>query len=214
VSLRGALAREELRLEYQPLVNIATEQIIGFEALLRWDHPDRGVVGPAEFIPVAEETGLIIPIGEWVLRRACQDAATWPADVRIAVNLSPVQFRSQNLVQAVFSALAASHLAPTRLDLEITETVLLNDSETTLAILHQLKNLGVGISMDDFGTGYSSLSYLQKFPFSKIKIDQSFIRGLGEGAEALAIIRAVTGMTRSKATMPAARVRWRMPLPC
>lgn len=195
--LRRALSRDEFRLDYQPLVNVSSGKIVGFEALIRWDHPVRGVIGPNVFIPVAEETGLIVGIGEWVLRRACMDAATWPADVRIAVNLSPVQFRSPNLVQAVFSALAVSHLSATRLDLEITETVLLNDSDATLAVLHQLKELGVRISMDDFGTGYSSLSYLQKFPFSKIKIDQSFVRALGSGDEALAIIRAVTGIGQS-----------------
>ncbi|MEO7223092.1 MAG: EAL domain-containing protein [Devosia sp.] len=195
--LRRALDRGEFRLDYQPLVNVSSDKIVGFEALIRWDHPVRGVIGPNEFIPVAEETGLIVGIGEWVLRQACLDAATWPADVRIAVNLSPAQFRSPNLVQAVFSALAVSHLAATRLDLEITETVLLNDSDATLAVLHQLRELGVRISMDDFGTGYSSLSYLHKFPFSKIKIDQSFVRALGSGDEALAIIRAVTGIGQS-----------------
>jgi EAL domain-containing protein (putative c-di-GMP-specific phosphodiesterase class I) len=197
IDLRAALQRQEFRLAYQPLVNIESDEITGFEALVRWHHPVKGVISPADFIPLAEETGLIVPLGEWILRQACQDAARWPSNIRIAINLSPVQFRSPGLLQAVFSSLAASRLAPTRLDLEITETVLLKDSQATLATLHQLKDLGVRISMDDFGTGYSSLSYLQKFPFSKIKIDQSFIQSLGMGEESLAIIRAVTGMSRS-----------------
>jgi predicted signal transduction protein with EAL and GGDEF domain len=197
MDLRLALARGELELHYQPLMNLASEQVVGFEALIRWNHPERGLIGPAEFIPIAEETALIVPIGEWVLRQACKDATTWPADVSVSVNLSPVQFRAPGLVAAVFSALASSKLSATRLDLEITEAVLLHDSDTTLATLGQLRELGVRISMDDFGTGYSSLSYLQKFPFNKIKIDQSFVRNLGEREEALAIIRAVTGMGRS-----------------
>jgi diguanylate cyclase (GGDEF)-like protein len=197
IDLRAALQRQEFRLAYQPLVNIESDEITGFEALVRWHHPVKGIISPADFIPLAEETGLIVPLGEWILRQACQDAARWPSNIRIAINLSPVQFRSHGLLQAVFSSLAASRLSPTRLDLEITETVLLKDSQATLATLHQLKDLGVRISMDDFGTGYSSLSYLQKFPFSKIKIDQSFIQSLGAGDESLAIIRAVTGMSRS-----------------
>jgi diguanylate cyclase (GGDEF)-like protein len=197
LDLRAALQRGEFELYYQPLVNVASEAVVAFEALIRWRHPERGLVGPGEFIPIAEETGLIVPIGEWVLRQACEDATSWPAAISVSVNLSPVQFRSPGLVAAVFKAVAAAHLSPTRLDLEITETVLLHDSEATLSTLHQLKDLGVRISMDDFGTGYSSLSYLQKFPFNKIKIDQSFVQNLGEREEALAIISAVTGMGRS-----------------
>ncbi|MHB1103847.1 MAG: bifunctional diguanylate cyclase/phosphodiesterase [Devosia sp.] len=197
LDLRQALTRGEFELYYQPLMNVASERVVGFEALVRWNHPERGLIGPSEFIPVAEETALIVPIGEWVLRQACKDATTWPATVSVSVNLSPVQFRTAGLVATVFNALAASRLSATRLELEITETVLLNDSEATLATLGQLRDMGVRISMDDFGTGYSSLSYLQKFPFSKIKIDQSFVQNLGEHEEALAIIRAVTGMGRS-----------------
>jgi diguanylate cyclase (GGDEF)-like protein len=196
VDLRAAIAREEFELYYQPLMDVESSEIIGFEALIRWHHPKRGLVTPAEFIPIAEETGLIVQIGEWVLRRACFDAAKWPANIRVSVNLSPVQFRSAALIFSVAGALASSRLSPTRLDLEITETVLLQDSETTIATLFQLREMGVQISMDDFGTGYSSLSYLQKFPFSKIKIDQSFIRDIGKGPEAIAIIRAVTGMSK------------------
>jgi diguanylate cyclase (GGDEF)-like protein/PAS domain S-box-containing protein len=197
MDLRAAMQRGDFELFYQPLLNIATEEVVAFEALIRWRHPQRGLIGPGEFIPIAEETGLIVPLGEWVLRQACQDAIRWPSSISVSVNLSPVQFRNAGLVNAVFQAVAASHLSPTRLDLEITETVLLNDSEATLATLGQLKDLGVRISMDDFGTGYSSLSYLQKFPFNKIKIDQSFVQNLGLTEESLAIIRAVTGMGRS-----------------
>jgi EAL domain-containing protein (putative c-di-GMP-specific phosphodiesterase class I) len=164
------------------------------EALLRWKHPVRGNVPPSVFIPVAEETGLIIPLGEWVLHRACSDTATWPRGVKIAVNLSPVQFRDHGLPLQVVSALAKSGLAPRRLELEITERVLLEDSDGTMAAMEQLKNLGVGISLDDFGTGYSSLNYLRKFPFHKIKIDQSFIADLGQQRDACAIIRAVASL--------------------
>ena len=179
VGLRRALANEEFELHYQPLVNLKDNSVTGFEALLRWRDPERGLVPPGEFIPLAEETGLIVPIGDWVIRRACADAATWPRNLSVAVNLSAVQFRGRHLTTVVFGALAASHLLPSRLELEITESVLLKDSEATLATLHQLRDFGVRISMDDFGTGYSSLSYLRSFPFDKIKIDQSFIRDLG-----------------------------------
>src|SRR3984893_5422280 len=152
-----------------------TECVTGYEALIRWHHPERGMIPPLDFIPVAEETGLIVPMGDWVLRQACAEAATWPSDVKAAVNLSPIQSKSKGLLLSVISALAASGLSPSRLELEITESVLLQDADATLAILNELRGLGVRISMDDFGTGYSSLSYLRKFPFDKIKIDQSFI---------------------------------------
>jgi diguanylate cyclase (GGDEF)-like protein len=197
VDLRQALGRGEFALHYQPLVNVASRNVTGFEALLRWHHPERGLISPAEFIPLAEEIGLIGPIGEWVLRQACTDAAAWPAPIGVAVNLSPVQFRSRHLVTAVFSALAGSHLPASRLELEITEAVMLDDTESTLATLHQLRALGVRISMDDFGTGYSSLSYLRRFPFDKIKIDQSFIRDLPDRSDSVAIVRAVSGLGRS-----------------
>jgi diguanylate cyclase (GGDEF)-like protein len=197
IDLRRALATGEFELHYQPLLNLASEQVTGFEALLRWRHPEQGLIPPAEFIPLAEEIGLIVPIGEWVLRQACRDAVTWPNEIKVAVNLSPVQFKSRNLVASVFSALSVSQLPPSRLELEITETVLLDDSEAVLSMLHQIKALGVRISMDDFGTGYSSLSYLRSFPFDKIKIDRSFVRDLATRDDAVAIIRAVTGLSTS-----------------
>ncbi|HEY5065740.1 MAG TPA: EAL domain-containing protein [Xanthobacteraceae bacterium] len=195
--LRQAVAHSAFELHYQPIFDLERNEVTSFEALLRWQHPTRGLVAPLEFIPLAEETGLIIPIGEWVLREACAQAAKWPEDVHVAVNLSPAQFKNANLAGVVAGALSHSGLAARRLELEITETVLLQDSEGTLATLHQLRNLGIAISMDDFGTGYSSLSYLRKFPFDKIKIDQSFIRDLDESGDSLAIIRAVTGLGSS-----------------
>ena len=194
MDLRGALARNEFEVFYQPLVDLHSAALNGFEALLRWRHPARGLVSPAEFIPLAEEIGLISPIGAWVLKQACSDAAGWPSHLTVAVNLSPVQFRSKALVLDVVAALGASGLAASRLELEITEAVMLQDTEATLATLAQLKALGARISMDDFGTGYSSLSYLRKFPFDKIKIDQSFIRDLSSRPESLAIVRAVAGL--------------------
>jgi diguanylate cyclase (GGDEF)-like protein len=194
IDLRKAIANSEFELFYQPLVDMRTERVTGFEALIRWHHPERGMIPPLEFIGVAEETGLIGPIGDWVLRRACAEAATWPRDVKIAVNLSPLQFKNKGLLRSVVSALAASGLSPNRLELEITESVLLQDGDTTLAILHELRELGVRISMDDFGTGYSSLSYLRKFPFDKIKIDQTFIFDMSDHNDSLAIVRAVIAM--------------------
>jgi diguanylate cyclase (GGDEF)-like protein len=194
MDLRGALARNEFEVHYQPLVDLHSAKLNGFEALLRWRHPQRGLVSPAEFIPLAEEIGLISPIGAWVLRQACTDAVGWPSDLTVAVNLSPIQFRSRSLALDVVAALGASGLPASRLELEITEAVMLHDTETTLAILTELKALGARISMDDFGTGYSSLSYLRKFPFDKIKIDQSFVRDLANRPESLAIVRAVAGL--------------------
>lgn len=192
--LRRALARGEFELVYQPLVNLAAGRISGFEALLRWRHPERGFVPPGEFVPLAEEVGLIVPLGEWVIAQACADAARWPADLKVAVNLSPMQFADPGLVDAVARALDAAGLAPGRLELEITETVLLRYSDETLATLHRLRRRGIGISMDDFGAGYSSLSYLCKFPFDKVKIDQSFVRDLGHRSGGAAIVHAVTGL--------------------
>ncbi len=197
MDLRSALSNGEFELYYQPIVSIRSEQICAFEALLRWKHPKRGVISPAEFIPIAEETGLIIPIGEWVLRKACIEAAKWPNEIRVAVNLSPVQFKTSDLHQVVFGALTQSDLKSKRLELEITESALLLENERTLSILHQLRELGVRISMDDFGTGYSSLSYLRSFPFDKIKIDQSFVRDLSHNEDSMAIIRAVTTLGNS-----------------
>jgi diguanylate cyclase (GGDEF)-like protein len=202
LDLRKALINAELELHYQPLVNLDRGEVSSFEALVRWNHPARGRISPADFIPLAEETGLIVPIGEWALRQACADAATWPEHIKVAVNLSPVQFKSESLVRAVFSALTAAALAPSRLELEITETVLLQDSEATLGMLHRLRALGVRISMDDFGTGYSSLSYLRSFPFDKIKIDRSFITDIAHSDQSQAIVQAVTslGQTLGMAT--------------
>jgi diguanylate cyclase (GGDEF)-like protein/PAS domain S-box-containing protein len=194
VALRQALAAGQFDLHYQPQINVETRRITGCEALLRWMHPERGMIPPAEFIPVAEEIGLIVPLGEWVLRKACIDAASWPDDAKVAVNLSPIQVSSQNLVPVVISALAAAGLPGQRLEIEITESVLMHNTSTTMATLHRLRELGVHISMDDFGTGYSSLSYLRKFPFDKIKIDRSFISGLPDDDEATAIVRAVAGL--------------------
>jgi diguanylate cyclase (GGDEF)-like protein len=192
--LRKALIAGELELHYQPVINIASGKISGLEALVRWQHPSNGLVSPATFIPLAEETGLIVPIGEWVIRQACATAAQWPADLRIAVNLSPAQLRNPALPQMLLSALAVSGLAPGRLELEITETVLLHDSAATLAILFRLRELGVRIAMDDFGTGYSSLSHLQRFPFDKIKIDRSFINNIAADVSSLNIVRAVAAL--------------------
>jgi diguanylate cyclase (GGDEF)-like protein/PAS domain S-box-containing protein len=197
LDLRKAFANGEFDLHYQPLINLRADRISGFEALLRWHHPERGMVLPGEFIPLAEEIGLIGPLGEWVLRAACSEAARWPGDLKIAVNLSPAQFRTRSVVQAVLSALAHSGLPPHRLELEITESVLLAETEANLAILHQLRGIGARISMDDFGTGYSSLSYLRSFPFDKIKIDRSFVRDLAERPDCMAIIRAVAGLGAS-----------------
>jgi diguanylate cyclase (GGDEF)-like protein len=200
LDLRNALRGNQMELVYQPLIDLRTRSVAGFEALLRWRHPTKGPILPDRFIPLAEEIGAIVPIGEWVLRRACAVAATWPEQLpeqlKIAVNLSPVQFRSRGLVGIVAAALRDSGLAPDRLELEITETVLLNDTTATLATLHDLRALGVRIAMDDFGTGYSSLSYLRQFPFDRIKIDPSFIRELGTPGDCSAIVRAVTALSR------------------
>ncbi len=197
LDLRRAFANGEFELHYQPLVDIAADRISGFESLLRWRHPEKGMISPADFIPVAEDIGLIVSLGEWVLREACTEAAKWPDAIKVAVNLSPVQFRSRNLVQAVISALAHSGLSPLRLELEITESLFLAETEANLAILHQLRGLGISISMDDFGTGYSSLSYLRSFPFDKIKIDRSFVKDIAERPDCVAIVRAISGLGRS-----------------
>jgi diguanylate cyclase (GGDEF)-like protein len=196
IDLRKAFAADQFSLMYQPQVRLLDGELSGLEALLRWNHPERGPVSPAEFIPIAEENGLIVPLGEWVLRRACAEAATWPGDIRVAVNLSAVQFRNRGLVPSVVNALAATGLAPRRLELEITEAVLLQDDEATVSALHQLREFGIRISMDDFGTGYSSLSYLRSFPFDRIKIDRSFIQD-GATRDSAAIIRAIAGLGAS-----------------
>jgi predicted signal transduction protein with EAL and GGDEF domain len=195
-SLRNALAAREFELHYQPLINPATNAITGFEALIRWHHPDKGLLAPAAFIPLAEETGLINPIGEWVIREACTTAAKWPSNLRVAVNLSPIQFRSPGLVCCIAQALGVSGLSPDRLELEITEGTLLEDSEAMLAILYQLRELGISVAIADFGTGRSSLNYLQGFPFDRIKIHRSFVKDITESPGSLNIVRAVTALAK------------------
>jgi EAL domain-containing protein (putative c-di-GMP-specific phosphodiesterase class I) len=197
IGLRMALARREFRLVFQPVLNIQENRISALEALIRWDHPERGLVSPNEFIPVAEETGLIVAIGEWVLREACLAASKWPRPVRVAVNLSPMQVRHRQIVSQVAAALADSGLPAERLELEITESILLAETHQSLETLHKLRALGVRIAMDDFGTGYSSLSYLRAFPFDKIKIDRSFMQDLSAQDESLAIVKAAIGLGRS-----------------
>jgi diguanylate cyclase (GGDEF)-like protein/PAS domain S-box-containing protein len=194
IELRDAIQRDVLRPHYQPLIDLSTGRITGFEALARWPHPERGMVPPSEFIPVAEETGLITSLGRLMLRQACHDAAAWPDDVGVAVNMSPLQFRVGNVLSLVMDVLKQTGLPPTRLELEITETLVLEKSSQVLATLHALRALGVRISMDDFGTGYSSLSYLRNFPFDKLKIDQSFIRDLAANREAQAIVRSIISL--------------------
>ena len=194
LELRQAIVDGGFEVHYQPLVHLRDNRVSGCEALLRWRHPDRGMISPAEFIPVAEDTGLINELGEWVLKTACAEAATWPDDVRIAVNVSPVQFRSHTLVLKIAGVLAATGLPANRLELEITEAVLIHDDEAAFVMLNQLRELGVRIALDDFGTGYSSLSYLQRFPFDKIKIDRCFIKDIVEHAGSSSIVQAVVNI--------------------
>ena len=196
IAMRGALANGEFEIYYQPIYRADDAEVSGFEALLRWNDPRRGMISPAEFIPLAEETGLIVSIGEWVLRKACLDAAGWSRNVRVAVNLSPIQIGCPHLVSMVTSALAMAGLDPRRLELEITESVMMKDTERTLETLRRLRQIGIRIAMDDFGTGYSSLGYLRSFPFDKIKIDQSFVREIEMRKDVRAIVRAVTGLAK------------------
>ena len=195
--LRGAIERGEFELHFQPLFDLEKARIGSFEALIRWNHPTRGLVSPLDFIPIAEDTGLIVPIGAWAMREACRHAVSWPEHVRVAVNVSSVQFHRSGLSETVLSALASSGLAPDRLEMEITESIFLEGSEATLALLHSLRSLGIRIALDDFGTGYSSLSYLQSFPFDKIKIDRSFIQALLTRPGASAVVRAITDLARA-----------------
>ena len=198
LELRQAIAEEALEVYYQPSVSLTDNHIVGCEALVRWRHPERGMISPAEFIPIAEETGLVNQLGEWVLKTACAEAATWPADISVAVNVSPVQFRSGTLALKIAAALAESGLPASRLELEITEAVLIRDDEAALRILHQLRGLGVRIALDDFGTGYSSLSYLQRFPFDKIKIDRCFVADIAEPGGSSCIVRAVVDIAAER----------------
>jgi diguanylate cyclase (GGDEF)-like protein len=197
IELRNALAAGQLQLYYEPLVNGKTGEVRCFEALLRWLHPQLGSIPPSEFIPLAEESGLIGPLGQWVLRSACAEAAKWPSRFRVAVNLSPIQFKNMNLVNVIVGSLAASGLPASRLELEITESLLLESDPKNIAVLHELRSLGIRIVMDDFGTGFSSLNYLRSFPFDKIKIDQSFVRDMSKGHESVAIIKAIIDLGRA-----------------
>jgi diguanylate cyclase (GGDEF)-like protein len=197
VDLREAIEHKELELHYQPIVNVRGNVVSGFEALARWRHPAKGMVPPAVFIPVAEDSGLIVPLGEWALMEACRNAAQWPGDLKVAVNLSPVQFTAPNLFETIEQTLAKTGLAPHRLELEITERIFMENSENTLATLRRIKELGVRIAMDDFGTGYSSLSYLRSFPFDKIKVDRAFVSDLSERNEHVVIVQAVVSIARA-----------------
>jgi diguanylate cyclase (GGDEF)-like protein len=197
LDLRRALPRNEFELHYQTIIDMATHRPCGAEALVRWHHPRHGLMGPDSFVPLAEETGLIVPLGEWILRRACADAARWPVPVKLAVNLSPVQFRDGRLVETIGTILAEEGLPPQRLELEITESVLLQRNTDTHAALRELKCLGLSIVLDDFGTGYSSLSYLRTFPFDKIKLDRSFVGELTENADCVAIVSAIAGLGKA-----------------
>jgi predicted signal transduction protein with EAL and GGDEF domain len=195
--LRQALGRNQFQVYYQPIVSAQTQKVIGFEALLRWNHPTRGSVPPSDFVPIAEETGLIAEIGEWVLRTACRDAAQWPDHVSVSVNLSPRQLVIPALPNAVTEALAASRIQPGRLELEVTESVFMSDSDGSLDTLRRVRSLGIGISLDDFGTGYSSLGYLNKTIFHTLKIDGSFVRDAARKSETVSIIRAIVALADS-----------------
>jgi len=194
LELRQAIVDGSFELHYQPLLHLEDGRVSCCEALLRWRHPERGTISPADFVPVAEDTGLINDLGHWVLNTACREAVNWPDHIHVAVNVSPIQFKSQTLALNVAAALAASGLAPARLELEITEAVLIRDDDAALDILHQLRELGVRIALDDFGTGYSSLSYLQRFPFDKIKIDRAFIKDLAGTGASSTIVQAVVNI--------------------
>ena len=197
IGLRDALTNGEFELHYHPIVEIKTREIASIEALIRWRHPQRGMIAPGEFIALAEETGLINPIGQWVLHKACSDAVTWPSHIKVSVNLSPVQFRKINPIEVFCAALTNSGLPPERLELEITESVLMQGNAENVETLHQLRSLGIAIVLDDFGTGYASLSYLRMFPFDKIKIDRSFVNELSKSAGCASIVAAVAGLGRS-----------------
>jgi EAL domain-containing protein (putative c-di-GMP-specific phosphodiesterase class I) len=192
--LRKALPNGELEVHYQPILALSTDRITAFEALLRWNHPTMGRIPPNDFIPLAEEINIIGDIGAWVLKRACQEAMTWPDDIKVSVNLSAIQFENRRIPLDIVAALGSSGLPAHRLEVEITEATMLQNTEAVVAALQQIRELGVAISMDDFGTGYSSLSYLRKFPFDKIKIDQCFIRDMEKDPNAASIIRAVIGL--------------------
>lgn len=197
LDLRRAVDREEFEIFYQPQTCLPDEGIVGVEALIRWHHPERGIVSPGEFIPVAEDVGLIVPIGAWLLEKACSEVANWPEPIVLAVNLSSVQFSTGDLLKTVSDALSQSGLPSEQLELEITESLLMKETGSTLSILNALRNMKASIAMDDFGTGYSSLSYIRKYPIDKIKIDRSFVMGLPHDQESLAIVHAITAMAKS-----------------
>ena len=197
MDIRGALSKNELSLHYQPLINIETSATVGYEALMRWQHPERGAIKPDDFIPIAEETGLIVQLGEWVIREAIAEVARWPEHLSVSINLSPAQMRSAGLIPTIVNALATNGVSAARVEFEITETVLMQDSESNLAILHKLKEIGLRVSLDDFGTGYSSLNYLRSFPFDKIKIDRCFIDGVDTRTDCRAIIQSVIHLANS-----------------
>jgi EAL domain-containing protein (putative c-di-GMP-specific phosphodiesterase class I) len=194
--MKGALKAGQFQLYYQPIVDARTLDLRGFETLIRWIHPERGFISPGDFIPIAEDSGFIRELGAWVLETAMAEAATWPDHLNVAVNVSPVQLRGNDVERVVADALAASRLTPTRLELEITESVLLERSSGAISSLKRLRTRGVRFSLDDFGTGFSSLSYLRTFPFNKVKIDRSFVSDMGDGGSCLAIIKAVLGLSR------------------
>jgi len=202
--LRGAIAGEQFELHYQPIADIKTRQISGFEALIRWRHPTKGLILPAQFIPLAESTGLIVPLGKWILHRACADAASWASHAKIAINISAVQFRKGNLFDVILCTLVETGLAPERLELEITETSLLENQETCLATMRRLKTLGISIALDDFGTGYASLTYLTIFPFDKIKIDKRFTQGVPYRRDCAAVVTAVLALAQGFDTITTA----------
>jgi EAL domain-containing protein (putative c-di-GMP-specific phosphodiesterase class I) len=198
LDIRQAISDDAFELQYQPIVSFRSNEIVGCEALLRWNHPIRGMISPAEFIPIAEETGLICQIGDWVLATACAEATNWSPSIKIAVNVSPIQFRSHAFSLKVANALAATGLSANRLELEITEAVLIRDDEAALAMLQHLRAIGVRIVLDDFGTGYSSLSYLQRFPFDKIKIDRCFVNDIAEAEGSSSIVQAVINIASAR----------------
>jgi len=202
--LRDAIAREEFELHYQPVMDLNTRLLCGVEALVRWRHPTKGLIPPDRFIPLAESTGLIVPLGDWVLQQACADAASWPAHLKIAVNISAVQFNKGNLFDVILCTLVETGLAPERLELEITETSLLESQEAHLATIRQLKNLGISLALDDFGTGYSSMTYLTNFPFDKIKIDKSFTQGALNRRECAAVVSSVLALAQGLGTITTA----------
>jgi predicted signal transduction protein with EAL and GGDEF domain len=204
IELRDAIERQEFELHYQPVVDAKTRTLCGVEALVRWRHPAKGLIGPDKFVPLAESTGLIVPLGEWILRRACADAASWPAHVKLAINISAIQFKKDDLFEVILSTLVETGFTPGRLELEITETSLLENQEAHLTTIRQLKNLGISMALDDFGTGYSSVNYLANFPFDKIKIDKSFTQGVLTRRDCKAVVASTLALAQGLGTVTTA----------